>query len=217
MRAFSISFLLMIFVMGIRAQKFSDTLYATTAFIRFNPLGLIDVNDLNLSIGVEKRFSAKSSVAFDFAYLIYDVKFRDQGKTRGIMLRPAYRLFTGESFFFIEGELHYKLVTHRIIDWVGRGVVNNVPSYFEYTRFRLRKEVFGVHLKAGRQYNVSEKIWLEVYLGIGIHFRQYRIANHPDWQYDLGGDFPRQGSVMGKTDVLPAIPAGLRVLYRLSK
>lgn len=217
MRGFITFSLLIMFVAEIKAQKFSDSLFSTTSFIRFNPLGLVDVNDLNVSFGAEKRFSEKSSVALDLGYIFYDEKFRYQGRTHGIILRPAYRFFPGESLFFVEAELHYKLVTHRITDWVGRGVVNDVPAYFQYTRFRLRKEVLGIHVKAGRQYYLSDKIWLELYLGIGVHFRKYRIANHPDWQYELGGDFPRRATVMNRTDVLPAVPGGVRILYRLSR
>lgn len=217
MRIFLSVGLLFLVSTGLNAQQFPDSLSATTAFVRFNPLGLADISNMNLSVGAEKRLSKRSSVALDFAYIFYSHRFNDEGNARGIMLRPAYRFFPGNGYFFVESELQYKLATHRMVDWVGKGVVNNVASYEEYMQFRLRKQVLGVHVKAGRQYHLTNKLWMEIYLGVGVHFRKYWVANHPDWRYGIDNDFSIEQPFTGDTQVLFALPAGLRFLYRLSK
>ncbi|RYF86911.1 MAG: DUF3575 domain-containing protein [Chitinophagaceae bacterium] len=217
MRIFVAVIMLISFMSALKAQKFPDSLSATTAFARLNPLGLVDISDMNLSVGAEKRFSNRSSVALDVAYIFFSQRFHDRGRTSGVMLRPAYRFFPGKKYFFLETELQYKLVTHRYTDWVGKDVENGVASYEEYMNFRLRKQVLGVHLKAGRQFNLSDKLWLEIYLGVGVHFRKYRIANHRDWRYVVDDNFSIDPVVTGETDVVAALPAGLRFLYRLSK
>lgn len=198
------------------AQKFTDSLFSTTTFARFNPLGLVDVRDLNISFGVEKRISHKSSVALDGSFIFFSQMFGEKSHySRGFMFRPAYRFFPAQGKVFIEIEGHYKQVTQKLTDWVGRDVVNDVPTYDEYATFRLRKSVKGAHLKVGRQYYLSKHFWLEVYVGIGVHYRKYKVVDDPRMRYALDNVFLMVTSV--DQEVVPALPAGLRLLYRLSK
>jgi len=115
-----VSIFLVFFWHGSTAQKFSDSLYDKTTFLRFNPLGLADFNDVNLSFGVEKKITKKSSVALDASFVFHSQSFRDiSNRSRGFILRPAYRFFPSNSKFLLEIQLHYKQVTHRMTDWVG--------------------------------------------------------------------------------------------------
>ncbi|MBL7700166.1 MAG: DUF3575 domain-containing protein [Chitinophagaceae bacterium] len=198
------------------AQKFPDSLSATTSFIRFNPLGLVDLNDMNISLGVEKRITKRSSFAFDAGFIFYSLWMRDQTRRNtGFILRPSYRFFPGKSYLFLEAELHYKQVTHELTDWVGRAAINDVPSYEEFMNFRLKKTAIGSHIKIGRQYNVSDRLWLEIYLGLGVHYRKYKVADDPRMRYIVNDLFFEVNT--NDADLLPAVPAGLRLLYRLSR
>lgn len=196
------------------AQKFSDSLYAKTSFLRFNAIGLADVTDLNISFGAEKKISKRSSFALDLGYIPYSQLFADKSVS-GFIVRPAYRFFPAESLFLIEVELHFKQVSHDMEDWLGRDIVNGIASYEQYMDFKLRRTVWGAHLKAGRQYYLSNRFWLELYLGLGVHFRRYTIANNRNQQYQVTTNFTIVNT--GQTEKLLALPAGVRLLYRLDK
>jgi hypothetical protein len=202
-------------VSTLHAQKFSDTLSRKDAFLRFNPLGLIDANDMNFSIGAEKRIGDKFSVALDVAYIFYSDFFDDEGNTKGFIIRPAARFFPGGGKFFLETELHYKQSTHRLWDWIGRDAVNNVPAYEQLLSVRLRKKVWGAHIKVGRLIPVTNRLWFELYLGIGPHFRTYQIVDHPEMVYQVNHFF--NTVFTGDTEKLVALPAGFRLLYRISE
>lgn len=198
------------------AQKFPDTLSATTTFIRFNPLGFADVDDMNISFGIEKRVTKKSSFGLDLGYIFFSESVNRKSEyTHGFIFRPAYRFFPGKSLFFVEGEFHYKQVTHKMIDWVGRDAVNNVASYEEFATFRLRKVTVGGNVKAGRQYRLSNRFWMELYLGLGLRIREYSIVNEPRSAYQVSNTF----AIVSTHDphLTLAMPAGLRILYRVSK
>jgi len=81
--------------------------------------------------------------------------------------------------------------------------------------FPLRKRVIGAHFKAARQYYVSNRFWLEIYLGIGLNFRKYTIANNPRMTYQVNDLFTPIAT--NRTEAVPALPAGFRILYRLDK
>lgn len=196
------------------AQRFPDSLYANTTLLRFNPFALVPLYDLNISFGVEQKISKKSSFALDLGYVPYSEQF-SRKRANGFVIRPAYRFFPNGNRFFLEAELHYKQVTQKMADWIGRDVVNNVPAYEEYVEFKLRKKVWGAHLKLGRQYYISNRLWLEFYLGFGVHYRRYSVINYPGSQYQIPNVF--NFVMTGQTETLAALPAGLRILYRIDK
>ena len=195
------------------AQIRSDTLYTGNIFLRFNALNLADVSEPNISFGAERRVAELFSVALDAGYIFYSQTFNRTGRSRGFIIRPAVRYFPGNGLFYLETELHYKQTTHHLHDWVGRDVVENVPSYEQFTLFRLRKRVIGTHFKVGRMVPVSNKLWFEFYLGGGVHFRKYFVVGDPDFTFQ----FTQNMSTIttGETDILIAVPGGFRLLYRI--
>ena len=212
MKSFT-AFLLVVFSNFADAQKLPDTLIKGNTFIRFNALGLADISEPNISFGVEKRIGKRISLAFDAAYIVYSERFHSSGRSSGFILRPAMRYYPDNSRIFLEAELHYKQHTHHIRDWIGHDIVEGVPSYEVFEAFRLRKKVVGPHLKMGRLIPVTQRLWLEAYIGLGVHFRKYTVVGNPDLIYRFNQNFNEVTT--GETVRLMAFPAGWRVLYRL--
>ena len=181
-------------------------------FLRFNILNLADVSEPNVSFGAERRISRFVSVAIDAGYIIFSQRFRE-GNSSGFIIRPAVRYFPDNSKVFLEAELHYKQHIHRIYDWVGRDIVGGVATYQEYKQFKLKKEVIGPHLKFGSLIPASKRLWFEIYVGVGLHYRRYTVPEEKDFVYTFNQLFEQVST--GQTEKLVAIPIGGRILYRL--
>lgn len=192
-----------------------------TTFFRVNPLGLADLYDHNLSFGIEHRLSSRWAVSLDGAWIFYSDYYTEAKNAQGMILRPAVRRYFGRSRrFFVEAEFHYKNVFYRIEDWVGRDAVNGVPAYEEYTSFLYRKQVWGFQTKAGIQFRISRnyKFWMECYSGIGVRYREQGVYDEPaNSVYTRATDFMFGPNLDSPTDWLPALPLGIRFLYRVSK
>lgn len=185
---------------------------------RFNATGLVDVLDMNLTLGAEKRLGNNLSLAIDAGWIFFSRRYDDIKGTNGLLLRPSVRIYPGKSQFYVEGEFHFKHVTYRIEDWLGRETVNGVPAYEQLSTFRLKKNVIGPHIKLGRQIAVfkNPNLMLDIYLGVGVHFRRYKLAGQPNGSfYNFRNDFSR--IVIGETQQQFALPAGVRLIYKLDQ
>jgi hypothetical protein len=195
---------------------------AGTTFIRANPAGLLDFYDHNLSFGIEHRLSDHWAMSVDAAWIFASQYARNQGKATGFVIRPAVRRYFGRSRkLFAEAELHYKEVYYRIEDWIGRDCVNDVPAYEEYTSFRFRKQVAGLHIKGGIQFPISRnrRFWMEAYTGLGVHYRKQGLYKEkPNSCYDLLNNGLAVGPEIRESEQwLPALPLGFRIMYRVSR
>ena len=200
----------------IQAQLYHDTLRNNDLFIRLSATGLVDVYDMNITVGIEKRFRNEMSAGMDVGWIFFSRRFDAVKNTSGILLRPSLRYFPGKRNFYVEGELHFKNVFYQIEDWIGRSSINEIPAYEQYTRFEIRKNVIGPHLKIGRIVSVSHtsRLLFDFYLGIGVHFRKFKIHDEPgDSSYQLRDDFTTM--LMNDSERLLAVPAGVKVVYRL--
>lgn len=183
-----------------------------TLYLRFNPLGLMDMFDGNVSFGSEYRFNDTWAATLDAGAILYSTYFLYSKMSTGFLFRPGLRLYPNKyKDFFIDLQLHYKNVTYKIKDWLDKDVVANVPAYEEYKVFRFKKQVMGVHMMAGfRNYmDYNKRFYLEGYIGVGLHYKDEGLHNEPNSQYDLGLRIRRN---TGKY-VVPALPAGFRIVY----
>lgn len=205
---------MLLLTINLRAQRLSPELPHGATFARFNPLGLADAYDMNISFGTERRMGMQWSAALDAAYIFHTERYKKAKGTSGFILRPALRYYPGARRFYLEAEFHYKNVTYKFEDWLGREVVNDVPSYEEYTRFRERKIVMGPQLKLGRIMTISRnrKFWMDAYLGVGLRFKKFKVVGRPASTYEYRND----------TNELPideerylALPLGVRFMYRI--
>ena len=133
-------------------------------------------------------------------------------------MRPALRYYTDTyNRFYIKAELHFKTVTTKLTDWLGKDCVNNVMTYEELTNFKMRKNVIGLNLKIGHQIKLSknDRLWLESYLGLGIKQRKKFISKEPISCYRFSGIFNRRNTVSNIKEVQGSIPAGLRYMIKI--
>src|SRR5690606_1821713 len=141
--------------------------------------------------------------------------YSNQKNSNGFIFRPAVRhYFTASGKHFIEAEFHYKVVNHEMEDWLGRDVVEGVPSYEQFTNFIYRRQSLGVNIKTGVQSRVSknDKLWLEFYLGLGLRKRWEGLHNEPNSIFNNANTMFRN---MSENEIYPAVPIGLRLLYVL--
>jgi hypothetical protein len=187
-------------------------------YFRMSPAGLIDLLDHNISIGSEYRINHDWSATIDAGYIFFSQYPGRVKNASGILLRPGIRKYAGRrKDFFIDLQLHYKLVNYRVTDWVDKYVVNDVASYEEYKTFRYRKQVFGVHFMiGGREYLSRNQRWFfEVYGGIGLHYKREGMLGETNSRYD-----PPRGIIASanSTDMskrlLPAFPFGVRIVHQ---
>lgn len=213
------------FIMAQAMQGDSGKLY-----LRHNPAGLIDLLDVNITIGGEYRFTDTWSATMDAGAIFYSQYFANAKKARGILLRPGVRIYPGKyKDYFVDLQLHYKQVMYHITDWIERDLVNGVASYEELKTFRYRKRVWGVHIMGGmKQYlTKNRRLFIEVYLGLGVHFKNQSPYNEPNsWYepaYTLSTDDNRIDNTSGNTQnntssarsVVPALPGGIRLTWRI--
>jgi hypothetical protein len=134
---------------------------------------------------------------------------------KGIVAETSSAILWGGQRLFPRAGLHYRFVNHRMSGWIGRNTVNGVPSYEEYGGFTLRKIEAGPVIKGGRLIALSDKIWLELYIGLGVMRRKYVIVNEPDLRFQTSD---RYGNIIttGERTKIPMLPAGARLLLKVN-
>ncbi|MEP7257370.1 MAG: DUF3575 domain-containing protein [Flavitalea sp.] len=208
-----LSFLLL-FLVSTQAQKTVPYPINSFHFLRFNPLGLLDPVEGNLSFGAEYHLQKSWSVAMDASWIFYSRHF-SEANASGFMLRPAIRTYRGpRQNRFFELEFQYKQVDHHLHDWIGRDFVNGVPSYEELTSFTYRKQVFGFHFKAGSIFPLTKnkRFWMEAYVGLGARYRHFSTVNQPYNTFSPLSDIFEGDFTLGWT---AALPLGMRLMWRL--
>jgi hypothetical protein len=215
--------LLLLLMAGVgNAQSYSSRTWRNDTgkvYLRANLLGLIDVFDGNASFGGEYRINNSWSVTMDAGYIFYSLYTGKAQKASGILLRPAIRKYTSKyRNWFIDLQFHYKSVEYHIKDWLGKDVVNGVPTYEELKVFQYRKRVVGGQILFGRRQELTRnrRLFLEIFLGLGLHYKEEWLPNEPNIRYA-----PRNSSTFRNVSsekvnhLLPAVPTGVRFIYRL--
>lgn len=175
------AFILLFFCLGAFAQRperagslNADASSGKGLTARFNYTGIIDPFDQNLSFGGEYKLNEHWSTGLDLAWVFTSAYLSESKHVNGLIARPFVRYYPwGNKKGFFEAVVHYKYVSYRITDWVGKDVTNGVPAYEEYTNFHFNKNAFGLHLNAGTSANLSrdKRLKMEFYLGLGMRFK----------------------------------------------
>jgi hypothetical protein len=198
------------------AQNHHTIALPSTHSIRLNPTGLLDFVETNLSVGYEYRFSEDWALAGDLAWVFYSRYFEHTKRANGFIFRPAIRRYIGwRKNGFLDTEFHYKYAVSLIEDWLGRGCVNGVASYEEFTTFYYRRQSIGSNLKIGAQSSISRnnKFWIEYYLGLGLRWNFENVLNEPNCCYKYATNVT--GGLTEDGRFTMAVPIGLRILYKL--
>lgn len=183
-------------------------------YLRFSPLGLIDVWDGNITPGAEYRFNDTWAATFDAGAILYSAYFDNNKVTTGFLLRPGFRIYPDRyKDFFIDLQFHYKDVTYQIRDWLEKDVVANVASYEEFKLFKYKKQVMGGRIMFGirNYFTGNPRLYVEAFAGFGVHYKVEGLHNEPGSRFDRGwriiNNNPKQ--------LLPSFPLGLRFIFRL--
>jgi hypothetical protein len=187
--------------------------FAKQMTARFNFTGLADPYDANASLGAEYKFAAQWSAGSDVGYIFSSEYVADNKRTTGFIVRPFLRFYpNAERKIFLEMQLHYKYASYQLKDWLGKDVVDGVPSYEEYTTFHFIKKAMGIHFNVGTSANLSrnKKLRLEFYIGLGVrHKKQYAdkgaYIRERGWFVDL---YQPDYSTL-------VMPMGVRLVYDL--
>ena len=148
---------------------------------RINFLGVLDVYDHNISLGAEYRIHPEWSVGLDAGYIFQSSYIEENRGVSGIILRPFFRhYFKKNRNGFVETHIHLKTVRYKVNGWIGKDVVEGVPSYEEFTTFYYNKKIFGISFILGRNFNLVNKhdqVKLEPYFGLGIRIKSQSSKN----------------------------------------
>jgi len=208
--------LLLLLVMAGNAQSIKKrALQADTGklYLRFNPLGVFDYFDGNITPGAEYRFNDTWTATLDAGAVLYSGYFGRARSSLGFLIRPGIRVYPGKyKDYFVELQLHYKNVTYRINDWLEKEVVSNVPSYEERKVFQYKKQVMGARIMVGKResFTKSKRWYWEIYAGLGIHFKTEGLHNEPNSHYDV---YIRIINTFNGSYTMLAVPAGIRLAY----
>ena len=196
---------------NIHYDDFVDTSKKITG--RFNVLGMLDPYDENFSIGAEYKFATHWSSGADVAYIFNSAYLSDSKHCQGFILRPFIRFYPNTSRRgYFEVELHHKHVAYQLTDWLGKDVVDGVPSYEEYTTFHYIKNAYGVNIKFGTWSDLTndKRLRLEYHIGLGLRFKKQHSANG---SYTADTGFFTE---LYKPDyATPVLPMGIRLVYDL--
>ena len=191
-------------------------------YLRFNWMGLIDMMDGNVSVGGETRLNKRLSVTMDAGYIFYSVYFGKTSSATGVVLRPGVRLYVGEhKTVFFDLQFHYKGVKYNVKDWLEKDLVNNVATYEEHKTFQVRRRVYGGQvLMGGRLFpSGNTRLFMEIYWGLGVRYKEeWLYHEEPNSGYQGGGTRFSPRSILTtrkSTKVLPAMPFGIRLVYRI--
>ncbi len=195
-------------------QKNNAEIFQPKLLLHFNILGLADPIDQNLSFGFEHRFHSNWSVGIDGGWIFRTSYINKSKGVTGVIVRPFIRYYPKRRNSFWEAELHYKYVSYKIEDWLGRMPVNNTPAYEEFTTFNLQKYAAGIHFKWGIQSNLSRnhRFKFEFVSGLGIRFKWHKVH---DGIYTISRGIINFNNVSTKTYIGPVFPVTLRLMYSI--
>lgn len=189
--------------------------------LRWYPLGLLNLFDMNLTIGAEYGYGQNKSLILDGGYILASVLGNEDGSLRpasGFIVKTAHRWYYGKrrSESFLDAEATFKKSWYQSGDqWVGRGVVDGVPAYEELMPVNSDKDVFtaGVRMGSRLRFSQNSPVGLEWWWGLGVRYRHFYPNLPADAQFDNGDPWffdPFNYS----ENWLPDLQLGLRLTWR---
>lgn len=144
--------------------------------VNVSPFALLDV-DHGVMAGAEYRFSRRMSVAVDVGYIFYSNYFREAEESRGLNVRPAFRYYFGKRLHeYLQLQAFYKHVNYSMYGWLDKDCVNNVSSYSQLQDYHFKKNVTGVNVMVGDLLPLSNKLYVDIGIGLGVRFKRLKIS-----------------------------------------
>ncbi|TAD81706.1 MAG: hypothetical protein EAY75_17370 [Bacteroidetes bacterium] len=195
-------------------------MYPKGVKLRWQPLGLLNVFDVNLTLGAEYFYAERRSVYLDAGYIFASAFSQNNGgailPTAGMQLRGGHRWYLGNSTpWFVETDARYKHVKYAENErWVGRNVVNGIPSFSELVRYNEKKDIITVEGKVGLlgRFGRNGNCAIESWIGLGLRYRNFYADLPADAQFfDDNFDFINYGRY-----TFLNVPLGLRLTWQLN-
>lgn len=183
--------------------------------IHFAPFALAQI-DYTFLPGIEYRLRPKTTLVAEAGIIVasdYINSNRSQSSSSGFIFRPSVRFFLNDrNTFYVQPQLFYKMVTHRIYDWLGKNCVNGTAAYEELQNFKYRRHVAGFNATAGVLVPLSKSAqsFIDFYFGIGMRFKTPRIVKEPNACYSRLGLFGNDNNDKG---AFPGIPVGIKLIF----
>ena len=172
------------------AQSTIPAFHFKTA-LSFNPTVLL-ATDNTVMLGAEHRLPHKLALVLDAGYIFESLYFQEDVKkgVRGFAVRPGLKLYNGSKKGFFQFQVAYKQVDYTLEDWLGKGTVNNTPTYEKLQEFTYRKKALSFNILAGELFRISDVVFIELYGGAGVKFKYQRpmeeAASYRNGETDFG-------------------------------
>jgi len=134
-------------------------------------------------------------------------------KASGFIIRPALKFFMNDrSRTYLQPQFFYKQVTHRVYDWLGKEMVDNVASYEQLQNFKYRRKIVGVNVILGTVMPLGlRNSFVDLYIGLGVRKKTVKVVGEPTSSY-------QRIPIIGNSDnanegIFPSLPAGIRFIY----
>jgi hypothetical protein len=156
------------------AQSTQRTLNYKTS-VNVSPFSLVDI-DHGVMVGAEYRFKKNFSVSLDADYIFYSNYYQEAKESKGFNLRPAVRYYFGKRLHeFLQLQTFYKQVNYSMHGWLGKDCVNDVSSYSQLQDYTFKKTVTGVNLMVGDILPLSDKLYFDLGIGLGVRYKRLHI------------------------------------------
>jgi hypothetical protein len=112
----------------------------------------------------------------DADYIFYSNYFQEAKESKGFNVRPAFRCYFGTRLHeFVQLQAFYKRVNYSMYGWLDKDCVNNISSYSQLQDFTFKKNVTGFNLMIGDIAPLSDKLYMDIGVGIGVRFKTLNL------------------------------------------
>jgi hypothetical protein len=137
-------------------------------------------------------------------------------KATGFVFRPSIRFYSGRrNNFYMQPQVFYKLVTHKVQDWVGMNCDNGVPAYQQLKEFKYRRNIYGLNATIGRVIPLdrNNRLFVDLFIGVGVRYKKSGIAANDCSCYQptsmlIFEEDPDNG-------FFPSLPGGAKLVFAL--
>jgi len=208
--------LLLAFPLCVYAQDSRIPFTEKKTAVSINPLALIGI-DFTVMAGFEHKLSSKLYMSNEAGYIFASQYITDGESTsngKGFIIRPSLKWFVAkDNKFYLQPQVFYKQVTHKMYDWVGKNPVNGIPAYEQLEEFRYRRKITGFNIVAGSVLPLdwNGKGYIDVYIGLGVRNKKNKVV-------ESNTVYQRPTGIFNPTDegVFPSVPMGVRFIYALN-
>ena len=202
-----------------KKHSFTERLFPENkTAISFNPFALAEI-DFTALAGYENRLVPKLYLSTEAGYILASNYIGSDGESSnngtGFLIRPSLKWFVADNNkFYLQPQIFYKQVTHKMYDWLQKDVVNGVSAYEQLQNFKYRRKIYGLNTVAGFVLPLEQhkKGYIDFYFGLGIRSKKTVIAGEP------GSAYQNSSGMFANMDngVFPSVPMGIRIIYSIN-